>query len=59
MSRATPSMKLKSTDPSDNGGVGTAMKITSDLSTPSFVLVVKLSRFSSTFFFTNSASPGS
>jgi hypothetical protein len=34
MSRATPSMKLKSTEPSGCGGVGTAIKITSDLPPP-------------------------
>ena len=52
-------MKLKSTAPSGNGGVGTAMKIMSDLSTPSFVLVVNVSRPSATFLFTSSSSPGS
>ena len=59
MSRATFSMKLMSTEPSGKGGVGTAMKITSDFSTPSAVLVVKLSRPAATFFFTNSSKPGS
>ncbi len=52
-------MKLRSTEPSGSGGVGTAMKITSDFSTPSRVELVKLSRPSLTFFFTNSSSPGS
>ncbi len=52
-------MKLKSTAPSVNGGVGTAIKITSDFSTPSAVLVVKLSRRAATFFLTNSSKPGS
>ena len=42
ISRATFSMKLKSTEPSGCGGVGTAMKITSDFSTPSAVLLVKV-----------------
>ena len=59
MSRATPSIKLKSTDPSGNGGVGTAMKMMSDASTPSVVLVVNLSRPSAAFFSTSSLSPGS
>ena len=49
MSRATFSMKLKSTEPSGCGGVGTAMKITSDFWTPSAVLVVKVSRPAATF----------
>ena len=48
-----------STDPSGRGGVGTAMKITSDFCTPSAVLAVKLRRPDATFFFTNSSSPGS
>ena len=39
ISRATFSMKLRSTEPSGCGGVGTAMKITSDCSTPSAVLL--------------------
>ncbi len=52
MSRATFSMKLKSTEPSGCGGVGTAMKITSDFWTPSAVLVVNSSRPAATFFFT-------
>ena len=34
-------MKLKSTEPSASGGVGTAMNTTSDFSTPSRVLAVK------------------
>ena len=59
MSRATRSMKLRSTEPSSSGGVGTAMKMTSDFSTPSAVLAVKLSRPAATFFLTISSSPGS
>ena len=59
MSRATFSMKLKSTEPSGCGGVGTAMKITSDFWTPSAVLSVNASRPAATFFFTSSSSPGS
>ena len=59
MSRATFSMKLKSTEPSGSGGVGTAMKITSDFCTPSAVLVVNGSRPAATFFFTSSSRPGS
>ena len=41
ISRETASMKLKSTEPSGRAGVGTAMKMTSDRSTPSRVLLVK------------------
>ena len=52
-------MKLKSTDPSGCGGVGTAMKITSEFSTPSAVDGVNESRPAVTFFFTNSSRPGS
>ena len=52
-------MKLMSTEPSGKGGVGTAMKITSDFSTPSAVLVVKLRRPAAAFFFTSSSRPGS
>ena len=39
------------------GSMGTAMKITSDLSTPSAVLVVKLRRPAAAFFFTSASSP--
>ena len=39
-----------STDPSGCGGVGTAMKMTSDFSTPFVVLLVKLKRPAATFF---------
>ena len=42
-----------------SGGVGTAMKTTSDFSTPSAVLVVKLKRPEAVFFLTNSSRPGS
>ena len=59
ISRATFSMKLESTEPSGNGGVGTAMKITSDFLTPSAMLVVNQSRPAAVFFFTSSSSPGS
>ena len=59
ISRATRSMKLRSTDPSSSGGVGTAMKMTSDFSTPSDVLAVKDNRPSATFFLTISSRPGS
>ena len=45
--------------PSDWGGVGTAMKITSEFSTPSAVVWVKLNRPAATFFRTSSSNPGS
>ena len=51
--------RYMSTDPSGSGGVGTAMKITSDFSTPSAVLLVKLSRPAPVFSFTRSSRPGS
>ena len=50
MSRATFSMKLKSTEPSGCGGVGTAMKITPDFRTPSAVLFVNSRRPAAIFF---------
>ena len=51
ISRATFSMKLRSTEPSGCGGVGTAMKITSEFSTPSAVLLVKLKPAGGDVFF--------
>ncbi len=48
-----------STEPSGSGGVGTAMKMTSDFSTPSAVLVVKLRRPAAAFSLTKSSKPGS
>ena len=59
ISRETASIKLRSTEPSVCGGVGTAIKTTSDPSTPSGVLAVKRRRPEAVFFFTNSGSPGS
>src|SRR2546426_519876 len=51
-------MKLKSTEPSGCGGVGTAMKITSDFSTPSAGLTGEIKRPPGAVFPTRSSHPG-
>ena len=58
ISRATFSMKLRSTLPSGCCGVGTAMKTICELSTPSWMLPVKRSRCAETLRWMTSSRPG-